>query len=69
MDTGVKEQATPSKPREYELAVLALRRLPDHCAVDAGELARRIGVDKLELIQWVRSDVMFARLTASKLTK
>lgn len=69
MDTGMKERATLSNPREYELVVLALRQLPDHCAVDAGELAERIGVDKLELIQWVRADVAFARLTASKLTK
>lgn len=66
MDIGLN---TLSKPREYQQAVLALSRLPDHCAVDAGELARRIGVDKLELIQWVRADVTFARLIASKMTK
>lgn len=69
MQTGVKEPADLSKSSEYDLAVRALRQLPDHSVVDAGELARQIGVDKLELIQWVRADVTFARLTASKLTE
>jgi hypothetical protein len=48
------------------LVVLALNDLPDHCAVDVGELAKRISVDKLELVFWARADIEFARLLASK---
>jgi hypothetical protein len=51
---------------EYRVAVLALKGLPDRCALDVGELARRIGADKLELIRWGREDIEFARLVASK---
>ena len=55
--------------REYELALSALSRLPDHCAEDLGALANRIGADKLALISWVRMDLAFARLIESKVTK
>jgi len=47
---------------DYQLALLAVRSLPDRCAADVDELAKRIGVDKLELIAWVRADIQFARL-------
>ena len=52
-----------------QLALSALYRLPDHCAVDMDELADRIGADKLELITWGRADIKFARLIASKVGK
>ena len=48
--------------------LLALSSLPDHCAPDLSDVARRIGADKLELIQWMRADIKLARLLASKLT-
>jgi hypothetical protein len=54
---------------DYQIVLSALRRLPDHCAGDVGELAERIGADKLELITWVRADIEFARLIASKVGK
>lgn len=60
-----KETAT----RSYQLALLALQGVPEHCAQDVGELAGRIGADKLQLIKWIRADVDFARLIASKMLK
>jgi len=48
--------------------LLALRSLPDGCAPDLSDVARRIGADKLELIQWMRADIKLARLLATKLT-
>jgi len=54
-------------PATYQLALLALQRVPEHCVQDVGELARRIGADKLQLITWIRADVQFARLIASKM--
>jgi hypothetical protein len=54
---------------DYQLALSALSRLPDHCAMDVGELAERIGADKLELITWLRADIKFARLIAAKVGK
>jgi hypothetical protein len=48
------------------IARLALNKLPDQCAHDVGELAKRIGVEKLELITWARADIGLARLIASK---
>lgn len=52
----------------HQLAFLALRNLPDRCAVDVDELARRIGVDKLDLIAWARADIQLARLIAWKVS-
>lgn len=57
-----------SAKRSYRLALLALNSLPDRCALDLGEVAHRIGADKLELIAWMRSDIELARLIASKVT-
>lgn len=54
---------------DYRRVLGLLRSLPDHCAVDVGALADRVGADKLELIQWVRADITFARLIESKVTK
>jgi hypothetical protein len=54
---------------DYRVAALALNSLPDRCALDVGELAKRIGADKLELIRWSRADIQFARLIASKVVK
>lgn len=51
---------------DYSVAVLALKDLPDRCALDVGELAQRIGADKLELIRWGRANIEIARLIASK---
>jgi hypothetical protein len=53
----------------YLLAVSALNNLPNNCASDVTDLAGRIGADKLELIQWLRADIKFARLIASKVVK
>ena len=66
MDAVVTEDVENSSSRGRQLALLALRALPDRCARDMGELARRIGVDKLELINWGRTDIQLARLLASK---
>jgi hypothetical protein len=55
-----------SQMQEYASAVSALRSLPDHCAADVEEIARRIGTEKLALIGWSRADLKFARLVASK---
>lgn len=54
---------------DYPRVLRLLRNLPDHCALDLGALADQIGADKLELIQWVRADITFARLIESKVTK
>jgi hypothetical protein len=61
--------SAPRPMREYESALLMLRTVPDHSAVDVGELAERIGADKLELIQWMRAHITFARLIESKVVK
>ena len=53
---------------EFQTALSAVTSLPDHCALDVGELANRIGADKLALLSWVRTDVKFARLIESKVT-
>ncbi|MET0497705.1 MAG: hypothetical protein ABW106_05465 [Steroidobacteraceae bacterium] len=66
MDTVLKERSSLSTQRDYQLAVMAVKSLPDHCAMDVTELAERIGADKLDLIRWVRADITFARLIASK---
>jgi hypothetical protein len=55
--------------RDHHVAALALSHLPDDCALNLGELAERIGADKLELIEWTRADIQFARLVASKVTR
>ncbi|WP_116812438.1 hypothetical protein [Steroidobacter cummioxidans] len=54
---------------DYGRVLRLLRSLPDHCALDVGALADQVGADKLELIQWVRADITFARLIESKVTK
>ena len=59
-------ESTGATTHDYELAVTALRGLPDHCAADVNELADRIGVQKLTLIGWLRADLQLARLAASK---
>ena len=69
MDIRLQNELTLTTPRDYQLALSALKSLPDHCVMDMGELADRIGADKLELIAWVRADIEFARLIASKVTK
>jgi hypothetical protein len=64
-----EEDARRRATRDYQLALSALSSLPDRCAPDLGELAHRIGADKLALISWVRTDVSFARLIESKVNK
>lgn len=54
---------------DYWRVLRRLRSLPDQCALDLGDLADQVGADKLELIQWVRADIAFARLIESKVTK
>ena len=54
---------------ERELVMSALHGLPNHCAVDVDDLARRVGIDKLELIRWFRADLHVARLATSKVSK
>ena len=67
MDTSSEESSGVSASR-YQLAYLAVSKLPDRCALDVGALAERIGTDKLELITWIRADIDFARLISSKVT-
>lgn len=69
MDIQLEDERTLTGAGVYQLALSALSALPDHSATDMSELALRIGVDKLELITWIRSDIRFARLIASKVTK
>jgi hypothetical protein len=52
----------------HQLVFLALRSLPDRCALDVDDLAGRLGVDKLELIAWARADIQLARLIAWKVS-
>jgi hypothetical protein len=66
MDLRLEDEPSLTATRDYRLALSALNSLPDHCAMDMDELADRIGADKLELITWVRADIRFARLIASK---
>lgn len=70
MDSGLESinAAGVAAGNGYRLALLALNSLPDRCAMDLGEVARRIGADKLELITWMRSDIKVARLIASKVS-
>lgn len=63
-----EEDSGSAARRSYQLALLAVRSLPDRCALDLSEVARRIGADKLELIQWMRSDIQLARMLEAKLT-
>lgn len=65
----MQDDARHRAARGYQLAFSELSSLPDHCAEDLGALASRIGADKLALISWVRTDLSFARLIESKITK
>lgn len=71
MSVRIESHPAESASSEYahHMAAEALNDLPDDSAVDLSELADRIGVDKLDLIQWVRADIKFARLVASKMTR
>ena len=68
METGLEDDVETAR-HDYRRVLGLLRGLPDHCAMDVGALADRVGADKLELIQWVRADITFARLIESKVTK
>lgn len=68
MGNNVESQSS-MEDRTYLQALSALNSLPDNCAQNVTDLAGRIGADKLELIQWVRADVKFARLIESKVVK
>ena len=68
MDSGLDNEAEFTA-RDYGRVLPILRGLPDHSAMDVGAIADLIGTDKLELIQWVRADIKFARLVESKVTK
>jgi hypothetical protein len=65
----MQEEARERAAREYKHALSALSSLPDHWATNLGEIANRIGADKLELISWVRTDLAFARLVESKFSR
>jgi hypothetical protein len=54
---------------DYWRVLRLLRNLPDQSALDVGDLAEQLDADKLELIQWARADIAFARLIESKVTK
>lgn len=54
---------------DYDHVVSAVRSLPDHSAADVTELANRVGAQKLKLINWLRTDLKFARLVASKVSR
>jgi hypothetical protein len=66
MSISVEADRDISATIDYRRALSAVNSLPDHCAPDVGELASRIGADKLDLIRWAREDIRFARLIASK---
>ena len=66
MDAVVQADTENSSARNHRFALSILLNLPDHCAPDVGELAKRIGADKLELITWARADLELARVIASK---
>jgi hypothetical protein len=68
MDVQLQQDSIGAARHSYHLALSALRSLPDGCALDLGEVAKRIGADKLELIQWMRADIKLARLLEAKLT-
>jgi hypothetical protein len=63
---GDPMQARHAQP-ERELALAAVQAIPERGVVSVGELAHRIGVDKLVLIRWFREDVSFARVIESKM--
>jgi hypothetical protein len=67
-DIDAPIEAALANTYEYYQALAALRELPDRCAANIDELANRIGAKKLTLIGWLRADVKFARLVASKVT-
>jgi hypothetical protein len=50
------------------IVLSVVQNLPDRCARNVTELATRIGADKLDLLNWARCDLEFARLIASKVT-
>jgi hypothetical protein len=66
MDVVPQAQTEKSSAGSYQLVLLALRALPDRSVRDLGELAHRIGADKLELLSWGRADIEFARMLAAK---
>lgn len=68
MSFRVKDDPRGAGPRSYRLVLSALHSLPDRCAPTVGQLADQIGADKLDLLNWVRGDLEFARLIASKMT-
>jgi hypothetical protein len=68
MNTGMKDDLRGAGVRSYRSVLSALHGLPDRCAPNVGELADQIGADKLDLLNWVRGDLEFARLIASKMT-
>lgn len=53
---------------KHRITVSVVQNLPDRCARNVTELAARIGADKLDLLNWARADLEFARLIASKVT-
>ena len=66
IDESTASRRLVSQLSELEYALQALRELPDGCAADLGDLARRVGSEKLALIAWSRANLEFARLLASK---
>ncbi len=64
MDTLAGNEPVPDPPQASIEA--AVRDLPDGCACTVAELAERLGIDKLVLIRWMRANVRFALLAASK---
>jgi len=62
MTTSTPWSTTTGGPATVEELARSLR-------LDVGDLADQVGADKLELIQWVRADIAFARLIDSKVTK
>jgi hypothetical protein len=68
MDTRVERGSKLAAARDYSLLFVSVSSLPDRCVVDIAALADRIGADKLELIKWMRADIAFARVVASKVS-
>lgn len=69
MNEFLSGQRGVAAPGDYAVALAALNRLPDGCAADITDLASRIGTEKTTLIGWLRADINFARLVASKVLK
>lgn len=66
-DVGSFKSQEDSRTDERLAVVLWLQEIPNGHVSDVTELADMIGVEKLVLIGWIRTDLDFARLVATKI--